>query len=109
MMRELGLIFKKTRRPPSNQNSRKWQFKIEPLRKSFARQQAGRQSRYRHGAAQELPLTRIADLDDVRRGMEAPALDAELKTRLIALNERMEKIAPRCDWCKAGKVTDATL
>jgi len=41
--------------------------------------------------------------------MEAPALDAEFKTRLIALNEQMEKIAPRCDWCNAGKVTDATL
>ena len=41
--------------------------------------------------------------------MEEPAPDAELNTRLITLNEQMEKIASQCDWCNAGEVTDETL
>ena len=82
-------------------------IKIEPLRKSFAL--ANR-------------LTDNPDIDMEQRKnyrslesliwmafgeeMEAPAPAAERK---ITLNEQMEKIAPLCDRCNAGKVTNDTL
>jgi hypothetical protein len=84
-------------------------IKIEPLREAFAlankladNPDIDMEQRKNYRALESLIWRAFGE------DMEAPALDAELKTRLIALNEQMEKIAPRCDWCNAGEVTDDT-
>ena len=85
-------------------------IKIKPLREAFAL--ASRladnpdidiEQRENYRSLESLIWTAFGE------EMEAPAPAAELKTRLITLNQQMEKIAPRCDWCNAGKVTDDTL
>jgi hypothetical protein len=85
-------------------------IKIEPLREAFAlankladNPDIDMEQRKNYRALESLIWRAFGE------DKEAPVLDAELKTRLIALNEQMEKIAPRCDWCNAGEVTDDTL
>ena len=84
-------------------------IKIEPLREAFALA-----SRLAHNPDIDIEQRenyRSESLIWMAFGgeMKAPAPAAELKTRLITLNQQMEKIAPQCDWCNAGKVTDDTL
>src|SRR5215471_9159737 len=82
-------------------------IKIEPLRKSFAlanrladNPDIDMEQRKNYRSLESLIWTVF------REEMEAPAPAADLK---ITLNQQMEKIAPQCDWCNTGKVTDDTL
>ena len=85
-------------------------IKIEPLREAFAlasrladNPDIDMEQRKNYRSLESLIWTAFGE------EMEAPAPAAALKTRLITLNQQMEKIAPKCDWCNAGKVTDDTL
>jgi len=85
-------------------------IRIEPLQKAFAlasklahTPDIDMEQRKNYRLLESLISTAFGE------EMEAPETADELKTRLIAVNEQMEKIAPRCDWSYVGQVTDATL